>query len=307
MTMTEGSLVSKVASSHDRYAYSALPNRPVFDWPDGKRLAVYIALNLECFSFGEGDGPTLAPKRDDADVLNYSWREWGNRVGVWRLKDLADDLGLPLAVLPNSAVYKDCPGLVEAFRNRGDEIVGHGRTNAGEQGTLSERRERALIREASEIYREREGALPAGWLGPWISQSKVTPDLLEEEGYTYLLDWCHDDQPVWMKTRSGKGILSVPYSQEINDIPAITSRLASTEDFAAMITAQFDEMLEASKAAPVVMSVSLHPYISGQPYRLCALRSALKHISDQRHMIWLTRPGQIAAVFAERNPQGSTG
>ena len=294
--------MSKVTRFHDRYPYSGLPERPVFDWPNGKRLAVYVALNLEVFSFGEGKGANLAPKKDEPDILNHAWREWGNRVGAWRLKDLADELGLPLAVLPNAAVYEDCPGLVEAFRTRGDEIVAHGRTNAEEQGTLIERHERALIHEASEVYRVRESALPAGWLGPWISQSKVTPDLLEEEGYTYLLDWCHDDQPIWMRTRSGKGILSVPYSHEINDIPMIVTRLASAEEFAAMITAQFDEMLDASRRAPAVMSVSLHPYIVGQPYRLRALRGALRHIVEKRDEVWLTRPGEIASAFIERNP-----
>lgn len=294
--------MSKVTRSHERYAYSGLPTRPVFDWPNGKRLAVYVALNLEVFSFGEGKGASLAPKKDPPDVLNHAWREWGNRVGAWRLKDLADELGLPLAVLPNSAVYEDCPGLVEAFRARGDEIVAHGRTNAEEQGTLDEDRERALIHDASDVYRERETVLPAGWLGPWISESNVTPDLIEEEGYTYLLDWCHDDQPVWMKTRSGKGILSVPYSHEINDIPAVTTRFASAGEFAAMITAQFDEMLEVSRQAPAVMSISLHPYIVGQPYRLRALRGALRHVVEKRDEIWLTRPGQIASAFAERSP-----
>lgn len=295
--------MSRVTTSHERYPYSALPDRPRFDWPNGRRLAVYVALNLEAFSFGEGKGANLAPKKDEPDVLNHAWREWGNRVGAWRLRDMADDLGLPLAVLPNSAVYEDCPGLVEAFRHRGDEIVGHGRTNAEEQGTLSERHERSLIHEASEVYRDREGALPAGWLGPWISQSKVTPDLLEEEGYTYLLDWCHDDQPVWMRTRSGKGILSVPYSHEINDVPAVTTRLASAEEFAAMIEAQFDEILEASQRAPLVMSVSLHPYVVGQPYRLRALRGALRHVLARRDEIWLTRPGRIATAFVERFPR----
>ncbi len=290
-----------ITRSHGRYPYSALPDRESFDWPNGRRLAVYVALNVESFSFGEGKGAGIAPKKDDQpDVLNHCWREWGNRVGVWRMKDLFDELDMPLCVLPNSAVYEDCPGLVDAFRARGDEIVGHGRTNAEEQGVLPEAEERVLIREASDAFRTNEGKLPGGWLGPWISQSETTPDLLEEEGYSYLLDWCHDDQPVWMKTRSGKGILSVPYSHEINDIPTMTTRLASATEFAGMITAQFDEMLEASEKAPAVMSIALHPYIVGQPFRLRALRSALKHILARRDMIWLTRPGEIAAAFADR-------
>ncbi|TPW26451.1 polysaccharide deacetylase family protein [Pararhizobium mangrovi] len=287
-------------TSYGRYPYSALPDRPVFDWPNGTRLAVYVALNIETFSFDSHTGAKLAPgKQDQPDVLNHAWREWGNRVGVWRMKDVFDALDLPLAVLPNTAVYEDCPGLVEAFRARGDEIVAHGRTNAEEQGVLAEPEERALIRQASEAYRRHEGRVPAGWLGPWISQSAVTPDLLEEEGYTYLLDWCHDDQPTMMRTRSGTGIVSVPYSHEINDIPQITARYTSAESFADMIVAQFDEMLEASARAPAVMSIALHPYLTGQPYRLRALRRALTHIAAHRNEIWLTRPGAIAEAFIE--------
>ncbi|MBB3948955.1 polysaccharide deacetylase family protein [Aureimonas jatrophae] len=288
--------------SHGRFPYSALPDRPVFDWPGGKRLAVYVALNVECFSFGEGDGAQLAPKGGEPDVLNASWREWGNRVGVWRLRDLADELDLPLAVLLNSAAYHDCPGLADAFRARGDEIVGHGRTNAERQGTLGEAAERALIREASDLYRHHEGRLPDGWLGPWISESAVTPDLLVEEGYGYLLDWMHDDQPVWMRTRGGQPILSVPYSHEINDIPAVTTRLVSGPDFARMVSDQFHEMLAASRQAPLVMSIALHPYLVGQPHRLRPLREALREIAAHRDEIWLTRPGEIAQAFGAIAP-----
>ncbi|MDY8111108.1 polysaccharide deacetylase family protein [Fulvimarina sp. 2208YS6-2-32] len=285
---------------HARYPYSALPERPVFAWPNGRRLAVYVALNVETFSFGEGEGAGLAPKQAEPDVLNHAWREWGNRVGVWRMKDVFDALDLPLALLPNACVYENCPGLIEAFRARGDEIVAHGRTNAERQGTLSEAEERALIGEASDIFRRHEGGLPAGWLAPWISQSEVSIDLLKEAGYAYHLDWCHDDQPTWMATRDGGRILSVPYSHEINDIPAISARFTGPEAFADMIIAQFDEMLEASSKAPAVMSIALHPYITGQPYRLRALKRALSHIAAHRDRIWLTRPGEIAKAFAER-------
>ena len=291
-----------ITRPHGRFPYSGLPDRPVFDWPNGQRLAVFVALNIETFSFGEGDGATLAPKHKEPDVLNYAWREWGNRVGVWRLKALFDQLNMPLAVLPNTAVYENCPGLVEAFRARGDEIVAHGRTNAERQGDLSEEAERQLIEETSETLRHHEGQMPAGWLGPWISQSEVTPDLLAEAGYGYLLDWCHDDQPVWMTTRSGKPILSVPYSHEINDIPTLSARLASADEFADMIVAQFDEMVEAAESAPAVMSIALHPYLVGQPYRLRALRRALRHILARREEIWLTRPGEIAKAYAARFP-----
>ncbi|WP_375408824.1 polysaccharide deacetylase family protein [uncultured Methylobacterium sp.] len=281
-------------TGHGRYGYNALPSRPVYDWPGGKRLAVYVALNLETFDFGSGLGAELAPGGPQPDVLNYAWRDWGNRVGAWRIRDLLDALAMPASILVNSRLYGDCPGLVEAFRARGDEIVAHGRTNAERQGVLDEAAERALIGEATDILARHEGRAPAGWLGPWISQSHVTPDLLAEAGYRYLLDWAHDDQPVWLTTRGGGRILSVPYPQELNDIPSIVARKDSAQDFADMIVDAFDEMLEQSQAAPLVMGIALHPYIVGQPHRLRPLRAALAHIASHRDGVWLTTAGGIA-------------
>ena len=156
---------------------------------------------------------------------------------------------LPLAALVNSAMYDYAPGLVAACRARGDEIVGHGRTNAERQGELDEAAERALIGEATTRLTEAEGRPPEGWLGPWISHSHVTPDLLAEAGYRYLLDWCMDDQPVWFRCRGGKRILAVPYPQEVNDIPQIVGRKVGGAAFADIIIDQFDEMLELSARA----------------------------------------------------------
>lgn len=289
---------------HGRYRYSALPDRPVYDWPGGKRLAVYVALNLETFDFGSGLGAELAPGGPQPDVLNYAWRDWGNRVGAWRMKALFDELCLPASVLANSRIYEDCPGLIDAFRARGDEIVGHGRTNAERQSSLDEDAERALIAEATAILTREEGRAPTGWLGPWISQSRVTPDLLAEAGYRYLLDWAHDDQPIWFSTRGGGRILSVPYPQELNDIPAIVARKDSARDFADMIVDGFDEMLLQSERAPLVMGIALHPYIVGQPHRLRPLRAALAHIASHRDEIWLTTAGAIADhVTSQAGPE----
>ncbi|HZG38638.1 MAG TPA: polysaccharide deacetylase family protein [Nodosilinea sp.] len=283
---------------HKRYDYSAITQRADYSWPPGRRLAVYIALNLEHFAFGEGLGAELAPGGPPPDVLNYAWRDYGNRVGVWRLLELFDQLGLPVALLVNSAIYDYCPEVVAAFRDRSDEIVAHGRTNAERQSTLDEAAEAALIAETTQTLARHEGTPPQGWLGPWIAQSAVTPDLLQEAGYTYLLDWCHDDQPVWFKTRRGR-ILSVPYPQEVNDIPAIVVRRVSAADFAVMMVDNFNEMLEQSRQQPLVYGIALHPYIVGQPFRLRHLRRALQHIASvaaaQPERVWLTHPGAIAA------------
>ena len=279
--------------SHGRYDYRPIKGRAAYDWPNGKRLAVYLALNLEHFSFGEGLGAELCPGGPQPDVLNFSWRDYGNRVGAWRLLDLFDDLAMPASVLLNTAMYGYAPDLVAAFRARGDEMVGHGRSNAERQGVLGEAAEAALIAEATAAMRQHEGAAPKGWLGPWISESAVTPDLLQEAGYTYLLDWCMDDQPVWMRTRGGR-ILGVPYPQELNDIPMIVGRKIGGDAFAEMIVDTFDEMLGQATSGPLVMGIALHPYLVGQPHRLSHLRRALRHIATARQNIWLTTPGAIA-------------
>jgi peptidoglycan/xylan/chitin deacetylase (PgdA/CDA1 family) len=288
--------------SHDRYPYSPITARPVYDWPGGKRLAVYVGLNLEWFSFGEGLGAELAPGGPQPDVLNYAWRDYGNRVGVFRLAGLFDELKLPVSLLINSEMYRHAPAAVAAFPNA--ELVGHGRSNSERQGDLEEKMERLLIEETTAAIEQHSGKRPRGWLGPWISQSPVTPDLLQEAGYRYLLDWCHDDQPVWMKTRRGR-ILSVPYPQELNDIPQIVSRKREGAEFADMIVDAFEVMHEECVRRPLVMGIALHPYIVGWPHRFKHLARALRHISrrtDDR--VWFTTSGEIAD-FAERLPAGT--
>ena len=234
------------------------------------------------------------PKAGEPDVLNYAWRDWGNRVGAWRLLELFEDEGWPASVLVNSELYDEAPDLVAAFSARGDEIVAHGRTNAERQGALSEADERALILEATHRIAAIEGRAPRGWLGPWISESALTPDLLAEAGYAYLLDWTMDDQPVFFRARGGGRILAVPYPQELNDIPAIVARQASGAEFAEMIVDAFDEMCEQSQTAPLVMGIALHPYIVGQPHRLRPLRRALRYLARRRDRVWITTAGAIA-------------
>ena len=288
--------------THGRYGYRAITGRPVYDWPNGKRLAVYIGLNLEHFAFGEGLGAKLAPALGEPDVLNYAWRDYGNRVGVFRMIELFDELKWPTSVLVNSTIYDEAPAIMDAFRARGDEVVGHGRTNSERQGDLDEAAEAALIADATATLAAHEGSAPAGWLGPWISQSHVTPDLLKEAGYKYLLDWCHDDQPIWFKTRAGP-ILSVPYPQEVNDIPMIIARQLDGAAFADMIVDDFEERLRQSARQPIVMGIALHPYLVGQPYRLRHLRRALKHIAERAgNGVWITTAGAIARHFTECVP-----
>jgi len=279
----------------DRFDYSAITRRTPYRWPNGAGLAVYIGFNLEHFAFGEGLGAGIGPASPQPDVLNHAWREYGNRVGAWRCLELLDQLELPAAALINTALYDHCPELVAACVARGYELVGHGHSNAERQGTLDEAGERELLLHCRERMRLHSGREPAGWLSPWISESRATPDLLAETGYRYTLNWCHDDQPLPMRTRSGKPLWSVPYPQELNDIPMIVVRQMDAKDFAQMIIDNLDEMLEQARAQPLVMGIALHPYIVGQPYRLRHLRRALKTVAEARDrgVVWVTTPGAI--------------
>ena len=195
--------------SHGRYRYSAITRRPGYHWPGKKRLAVYIGFNVEHFDFGAGLGAALGPKSPEPDVLNYAWRDYGNRVGVWRCLELFDSLKLRVGALINTALYDYCPEVVEAHVKRGDELIGHGHTNSDRQSEMNEADEKRLLEYCRERIKQESKQTPLGWLSPWISESRVTPDLLRETGYQYTLNWCHDDQPTELETRSGK-LWSIP-------------------------------------------------------------------------------------------------
>ena len=285
--------------SHGRYGYSAIHRRPDYSWPGRKRLAVYIGFNVEHFDFGAGLGAALAPKSPEPDVLNHSWRDYGNRVGVWRCLELFEALKIPVGALINTALYDYCPEVVEAHVKRGDELIGHGHTNSDRQGELSEEKESQLLTYCMERMRKESKIVPRGWLSPWISESAVTPDLLQETGYKYTLNWCHDDQPTEFRTRAGT-LWSIPYPQELNDIPMIVARQMDGRDFADMIVDNCDEMARQSKAQPLVMGIALHPYLVGQPYRLLHLRRALRHVVKQKS-VWMTTPGKVYD-FVSRSP-----
>lgn len=277
---------------HGRYAYSALPERPVYDWPDGKRLAFCLCNNIEIFSFCSGLGSDSATLTAPQTHRNFAWRDYGNRVGQWYLFDLLTELGLPASHNINSAVLRQHPQILDRIRERGDEIIGHGRSNGERQDGLSEADERQLIAEATEEITRLAGEAPKGWMGPYFAQSAVTLDLLQEAGYEFMLDWPVDDQPVWMRTRGGS-ILSVPYSVELNDSPSMVFRQESSASFERMIIDQFDEMLLQSSKYPLVFTLITHPFIIGHPYRLRALRRALAHILQHRDDLWITTVGGV--------------
>jgi peptidoglycan/xylan/chitin deacetylase (PgdA/CDA1 family) len=276
-----------------RYGYSSILQRRPFRWPNGARLALYFALGLEEYSFGEGLTENLVSGGAHPDVLNSSWRDYGNRVGAWRVLQAFRQYQLPLSILLNSAVCESAPDLVRTALDQGCELIAHGYSNSDTLQGASEEEEGEYLRRVARQIQEFGGKPPTGWSSPWITETERTPDLLQETGFKYVLDFCMDDQPVWLSTRHGQ-LLSVPYSQEINDSSTIIGRYASAEEFGRMIVDQFDEMRSSRDEQPVVMSVVLHSFISGQPFRLRALRRAIEHVLAADEALWITQPGQIA-------------
>lgn len=291
--------------THGRYDYSSLPNRVQYEWPNGTKLAVYVAMNIEAFSYGEGKGAAIAPPEQAMSHSIYSWRDYGNRIGFWRLMDMFDDLQIPVQHQINTAIYDECPDIPERIRSRNDEFLGHGYTNSEEQGGLSEQKEKDLITECTATITKHEGKAPTGWMSPWLSNSETTMDLLQEAGYRYVMDWTMDDQPIWIKTRGGK-ILSMPYPVEANDNRGIVWYRYTSSEFTDMLIDNFDEMLEQTQrdGHPLVCPISLHPFVVGRPYRIRQLRRALEHILKYKDRIWLTRPGDICQHI-ENLPEGT--
>ena len=290
---------------HGRYAYSAIVDRPDYSWPDGKRLAVYLGLNIEHFAFGAGEGHLLTVAGAPPDPRTFAWRDYGNRVGVWRCLELFDELNLPAAHLINTAVFDYAPRYrrrSEGARRRVHRSRPHQRGAA--QPHVGGRRE-AVPRGGPRAIARASGKPPRGWMAPWMASTHHTPDLLKEVGFDFLMDWPADDQPLWMKTRSGP-LMSVPYPIEINDSPQILVRHHSPEQFRDFIIGQFEELLRQSAKQPLVCGIALHTMIVGQPYRLRMLREALQHIVNHpaKDKVWL--PGRLrSTTIVPRCPKAS--
>jgi len=287
--------------SHNRFPYSPIVDRPDFTWPGGRRLAVYVALCVEHFAYGSGLGLAYSPGLSHPNSYNWAWREYGNRVGGWRLKELFDEADLPLSILLNTECYEHCPELVAAFRERGDEFVAHGRTNSENQNGMAIDDERVLVRAVTEAISAHEDRAPGGWMSPGAHPSANSEDLLAEAGYRYTLDWPMDDQPVWMMTKSGP-LLSVPYPHEVNDVPMIVLHDGTGQAFAEMAMNNFDEMLRQSRGQSLVYGITIHTFIVGQPFRIHQFRRVIEHMLARRDDVWFTTAGEIAAHFTSLVP-----
>lgn len=295
--------MKKFDNKFDRYRFSAIPTRPKYVWPNGAKLAVYFALNVEAFEFGRNPGNDFTSMPAPPYHRGYAYRDYGNRVGIWRIADLFARYQLPLAILVNASVYDVCPEILVPFRERADEFVGHGRTNSERQIEMDLESERSMLQDVRARFIQEEGKPAEGWLGPFISQSPNTPELLLETGYTYMLDWFFDEQPQWFRTAKGP-ILAVPYpSMELNDLPAFVNRGAS-DKITRMVVDSFDQQLEDGQRQgwPLVCGISLHTFLMGHPHRARQLQRMLEHMTARRSDVWFATPGQIARHVAGLAP-----
>lgn len=283
---------------HDRFDYSAIVDRPPLRWPDGARVAVWVIPNIEHFLF-DRPSTSIAPKSTSLvpDILNYSWRDYGVRVGIWRMMEIMERHGVKGTVALNSDVCHRYPRIIHAGNELGWEWMGHGNNNSTLINAQSEDEERALIRSVTDRIAKATGQRPRGWLSPALSETHRTPDLLAELGYEYVCNWVNDEQPYPMRVRQGS-LISIPYSIEINDIPAFIEQKQSAEAFGRMIRDQFDVLYEDGAKTGRVMAICLHPFLIGHPHRSKYFAEALAHIAARKE-VWLTTGGEIVRWYRE--------
>jgi peptidoglycan/xylan/chitin deacetylase (PgdA/CDA1 family) len=291
-------------NAHDRYDYAPITDRADASWPGGKKLAVYVAIGIEDYSFGDGHTENLLDGVPAPDLVNASWRDYGNRVGAFRLFKRLEQMGIPPTVLLNTAVYDSAPEVITEARRLGAEIVGHGISNSDSLEGLSEARERSYLDAVSHRIRREEGSSPLGWSSPWLAHTDNTLDLLSESGYRYVMDLRLDDRPVWLNT-AGAPLLAMPYALELNDSTSMIGRNVAPGEFADMIIDEFDELLLASQEQPLVMSIVVHSFISGVPFRLKQLTRALQHLTTHRDEVWFTQPREIYDIVSTRANKSS--
>jgi peptidoglycan/xylan/chitin deacetylase (PgdA/CDA1 family) len=283
---------SPVPLAHGRFDYSPIVDRPPLHWPNGARVALWVIPNIEHFLF---DRPSTSISGATAslkpDVLNYSWRDYGVRVGIWRMMEIMERHGVRGTVALNSEVCREYPRIIEAGNKLRWEWMGHGTTNSILLPNLPEVEERALIKEAVSTIARGTGKAPRGWLSPALSESVHTLDILAENGIEYTGNWVNDDQPYPMRVKKGS-MISMPYSSEINDIPALLGLHQSPEAFGQMIRDQFDVLYEDGAKTGRVMSICLHPFLIGHPHRAKYFAKALAHIAA-RQEVWLATGGEI--------------
>jgi allantoinase len=279
---------------NELFDYSPITERQPIRWPGDARVAFYVALNIEHFLV---DRPSTSLNEATAalvpDPLNYGWRDYGPRVGIWRLIEALDRHGIRASALLNSDAAAQHPQIVEAGRDRGWAWVAHGKTNSILHTGMSTDEERAVLTDVVATIEKATGQRPHGWLGPGLTETFQTPALLAELGLSYVLDWTNDDQPYRLNV---PGMLSVPYTVELNDLGLFTMSGLTGPDFVQVVKDQLDQLHADAAGSGRVMALALHPFVSGQPFRRKYLDQALDHVANHPG-VWLTTSDDIAEHY----------
>jgi peptidoglycan/xylan/chitin deacetylase (PgdA/CDA1 family) len=275
------------------FDYSPITERPPITWPGGARVAVYVGLNVEHFLL---DRPSTSIWPGTAeltpDALNYGWRDYGARVGIWRTIESLDRHDIRPSVLLNTAVIDNYPQIVAAGLERDWVWLAHGRTNSTLHTRMAVDEERHLLAEIVDAIVDATGRQPRGWMGPGLTETHHTPELLAQLGFHYVLDWTNDDQPYPLTV---PGMISVPYSVELNDLLIFANGITGPE-FVQMVKDQYEQLHADSATSGRVMALALHPFVIGQPFRHKYLDQALGFLAGQPD-VWLTNSDDIAAHF----------
>lgn len=293
------------------YDYVPLPKRKPLKWPNGARIALIVTINLEYWDLlKEGDqpyyagGPPVIPDPMPANVPdfpNYSWREYGHRVGVWRMFDTFDAVGVPASCTMNAKMGLERKDIIDAANERDFELVAHNY----EQGDLltnyhfDKEAETKLIRDALSVYKDTVGRPARGWLSSSLRSTTQTADILVDEGLSFICDYMNDEQPYMINTPNGQ-IVSTPYSVEINDFTFFHRRGMSTSAVLELLKEQFDQLYLEGESSGRLMNIGLHPHVAGHPYRIRALREFLQYAKGHEGVWWAKRE-EIADWYKENH------
>ena len=281
-----------------RVEYLPIADRPRISWPNGARVALWVAPNVEHYEYLPPRDPERNPwpRSPHPDVQGYAHRDYGNRIGFWRMLEALDRYDVTCTASTNLAVFEHYPDIGKAMADRGWEIMSHGIYNTRYLSSLSEEEEREFYVDCVETLRRHTGQQLRGMLGPAVSNTIRTPDLMADAGLTYHADWLHDDQPIPIHVEKGR-LVSVPYSIELNDVPVFLHHY-DTDDFVAMVKAQFDTLYEEGSVSGRVMALALHPYLMGMPHRIDGLEEILDYLLGH-DLVWQTTASEIADYFLD--------
>lgn len=272
----------------ERIAYSAIDKRAPLKLPNGARMGVWVIVNVEEWDANQAMPRTVltppAGGSPSPDIPNWAWHEYGNRVGFWRLLKVFDEFKLPAALAINGSAIPAYPATVEAAIERKWEFMGHGFTQRNMQKVENERED---IRKTAQVIHRATGKRPRGWLGPGLTETWETPDILVEEGYEYVCDWVLDDQPVWLKTRS-KPIVNVPYTQECNDVAMMLIQHHKASEYYDRAIDQFEQIYDDAADSARIMAIVIHPYIMGAPHRTKYFRRIFETIRSKSDVAFMT-------------------